>query len=319
MSSELVLSAGETRGSIGVTGCGERSVCVNTRMCAWLVVTTVSVGVGTVQADTLTTGALKDNTLYQDDFGELSNGLGSFLFAGVNGRGEIRRGLIAFDVSMIPAGSTIKSVSLRLRMSRTQDGPEPVTLHRMLEDWGEGASNAPANEGAGTLAMPGDATWLHTFYDTALWTDTNSQPVPGGFFEPAASGTSVVDQIGFYMWSEAGMIADVQAWVNNPGSNFGWVIRGFEDGVTTAKRFDSRNNSVPANRPQLIVMFSPPMQGCPCDINNDDTVTSADFFDYLTAFFNMDLAADFDGSGSVDSADFFGFLTCFFEPPASCL
>ncbi len=292
---------------------------MNSKRCVWNVVGVVCLGAGIACADTVSVGAAKDNTLYQDDFGELSNGMGAYVFAGVNGRGEIRRGLIAFDVSMIPAGSVVKSATLRLRMSRTQDGPEPVSLHRMLADWGEGASNAPSNEGAGTFAMPGDATWIHTSFDTAVWTDSNSGPVPGGYFEEMASATSTVDQIGFYTWSDAGMAADVQQWVNDPGSNYGWGIVGFEDGVTTAKRFDSRNNATALNRPQLMIEYTLPMAMCPCDLSGDGAVTSGDFFDYLTAFFNMDPAADFDQSGKVDSGDFFLFLTCFFEPPATCL
>ena len=293
-----------------------------TRMCVWSVTGVMcaigGIGVGGAFADTATLNALKDNTLYQNDFGETSNGAGAYFFAGINGNGEIRRGLIAFDLSSIPPGATIQSVTLRLRMSRTTDGPEPVTLHRVLRDWGEGTSNASANEGMGAPATPGDATWIHTRFATEEWTDGTGTPAPGGYFDEVASATSNVDQIAFYTWTGPGLAADVERWVNKPQGNFGWMIRGFEDGASTAKRFDSRNNNTVANRPQLVVEYAPPAAMCPCDMNGDLNVTSADFFDFLTAFFNMDPAADFDGSGMVNSADFFGFLTCFFQPPAGC-
>src|SRR5262249_10911086 len=48
------------------------------------------------------------------------------------------------------------------------------------------------------------------------------------------------------------------------------------------------------------------------DFNCDGTVSSADFFDYLAAFFAGNPRADLDGDGAVNSADFFAFLTAFF-------
>ncbi|MGE3107999.1 MAG: DNRLRE domain-containing protein [Phycisphaerales bacterium] len=283
---------------------------------AWCALSTMCLGAACA-ADTITILPSKDNTLYQDDLGLLSNGQGAYLFAGVNGLGEIRRAVIAFDLSAIPPGSTVKSVTLRLNMSRTQDAAEPVSLHRALQDWGEGTSNAAANEGRGAPAATGDATWIHTFFDTSEWTD-GASPAPGGHFVLAPSATTAVDQVGPYSWSDPLMVSDVQTWVDVGSVNFGWVIRGFEDGASTAKRFDSRENSVVANRPQLTVTFTPPIAACPCDFDHDGAVSSPDFFGFLVAFFNMALEADFDGSGQVNSADFFAFLTCFFEPPASC-
>lgn len=51
---------------------------------------------------------------------------------------------------------------------------------------------------------------------------------------------------------------------------------------------------------------------CAVDVNCDQAVTSADFFDFLTAFFTNAPAADFDHDGIVTSQDFFGFLAAFF-------
>jgi hypothetical protein len=116
----------------------------------------------------------KDNTLYQyvPADGDRSNGAGFHFFAGENALGEIRRGVLAFDIAgHIPAGSTITSVSLSLNMSRTAfDTPRIVELHVLLADWGEGTSHAPGEEGTGAPATPNDATWRHRFYDTIFWT-----------------------------------------------------------------------------------------------------------------------------------------------------
>ncbi|MBC7771320.1 MAG: DNRLRE domain-containing protein [Pyrinomonadaceae bacterium] len=273
---------------------------------------------GTARADTVTLQAAKDNTLYQDDLGLLSNGAGAYFFAGVNGNGEIRRGLIAFDLSGIPVGAVISSASLTARMSRTTGDVEAVSLHRMLENWGEGASNAAANEGRGTVGQPGDATWLFAYLPGTLWAGGTSEPATGGNFETTASATTPVDQIGFYSWTGPGLNADVQRFVSSPGENFGWLVHGFENGVSTAKRFDSRQNNNAANRPTLTVTYSIPAPVCPCDLDRDGKVTSADMFLFLPAFFGEEPIADFDGSGLITSADFFEFLTCFFGLPGGC-
>lgn len=96
---------------------------------------------------TITIGPSKDNTLYEQPDGSLSNGVGQHIFAGHNNGGLARRGVIAFDIAgNVPAGAVINSVALTLNMSRTQSPGEDIQLHRLLTDWGEGASDASANE-----------------------------------------------------------------------------------------------------------------------------------------------------------------------------
>ena len=58
------------------------------------------------------------------------------------------------------------------------------------------------------------------------------------------------------------MVADVQAWLDQPSGNFGWLLLGGESTSATSKRFDSKENDTPANRPVLEVEFSlPPVPG----------------------------------------------------------
>ena len=85
--------------------------------------------------------SVKDNTLYQDAGGTLSNGAGTGFFAGINGQGLIRRGLVRFDVAAgVPAGATILSASLQLNCSNAGGGATPTDLYRVLADWGEAGS-----------------------------------------------------------------------------------------------------------------------------------------------------------------------------------
>jgi hypothetical protein len=185
----------------------------------------------------------KDNTLYQyfPAEGDLSNGAGFHFFAGENGMGELRRGVLAFDIAgSIPPGSTITGVSLSLNMSMTSsDTPRTVELHKLLADWGEGTSHAGGGEGGGAPATPGDATWRHRFYDMIFWT------MQGGDFSATVSASQSVGPIGQYTWSSAQMVADVQSWLDNPATNFGWLVLGDESAGATAKRFDTRESASP--------------------------------------------------------------------------
>lgn len=54
------------------------------------------------------------------------------------------------------------------------------------------------------------------------------------------------------------MVADVQNWLDNPAADFGWLISADNElTLTTAKRFDARENPTLANRPVLNVTYTP--------------------------------------------------------------
>jgi len=185
----------------------------------------------------------KDNTLYEfdPDDGDHSNGAGFHFFAGETAMSELRRGVLAFDIAgSIPPGSIITSVTLSMNMSRTiSETPRIVELHKLLADWGEGTSHAPGEEGDGAPATTNDATWRHRFFDTIFWA------MQGGDFSPTVSASQSVGPLGQYTWSSAQMVADVQSWVNNPASNFGWLVVGDESAAGTTKRFDTRESASP--------------------------------------------------------------------------
>ena len=170
-----------------------------------------------------------------------SNALGFHFFAGETALSELRRGVLAFDIAgNIPPGSTITAVSLSLNMSRTPTNSAYVMeLHKLLADWGEGTSIAPGEEGTGAPATPNDATWRHRFFDTIFWS------TQGGDFSATVSASQSVGPLGHYMWSSAQMVADVQGWLDNPASNFGWLMLGDESTNLTAKRFDTRESTSP--------------------------------------------------------------------------
>ena len=208
-----------------------------------LTVGLIFIGAGLASALTISIMPSKDNTLYDYDpaEGDHSNGAGFHFFAGETAMGELRRGVLAFDIAgSIPPGSTITAVSLSLNMSRTLlETARTVELHKLLADWGEGTSHAPGEEGDGAPATTNDATWRHRFFDTIFWA------MQGGDFSATVSASQVVGPVGQYTWSSAQMVADVQSWLDNPSSNFGWLVLGDESTNATSKRFDTRESASP--------------------------------------------------------------------------
>jgi hypothetical protein len=257
----------------------------------------------TALADSVTIEPAKDNTLFEPS--GLSNGSGDGLFCGRKGAfagGLLVRALLQFDVAAaVPSGSTIDSVSLTLTVqaSAPGSGDQVHTLHRVAQDWGEGDSIAFG--GAGVPAEPGDATWTNTFFPTDIW-DT-----PGGDFDATVSGSATVGImfVGVTWESTAQMVADVQTWLDDPSSNFGWLMKGNEDVLQTAKRFGSREHPDPLIRPSLTIEFTPP--ACP-DIDGDDVVGFSDLLVILSTW-SPDPGScpgcpgDVDGDDDVDFQD----------------
>jgi hypothetical protein len=214
------------------------------------------------RADVIEATSSRDTTIFQNN---PNNSLGGAvtIYAGTNSNNSPRRSLIAFDLSAIPAGSTINSVRLDLVLADVSGGESVPTrtlgLHTLVGDWGEGTKGwllGPGGTGQGYAADEGDATWTYQFFDTDPWTNL------GGDFVGTASATaSVGDVVGAtYSWSSTGMIADVQGWVDDPGSNFGWLLMGDESASGTFRTFWTREADLvgrAADHPRLVVDYAP--------------------------------------------------------------
>lgn len=227
------------------------------RTVLWIVGITAVLGFDLAAAGSATIGCSRDNTLFQDAEGDTSNGSGPAIFAGNNGQNLIRRALVRFDLAeVVPAGASIDAVVLTLELSSAPDTiARQIALHRVLAEWGEGSSSSSG--GGGAPAMPSDATWLHTRYPDQFWNE------PGGDFVHSPSATAFVGGVDSYTWTGAGLRADVQHWLADPASNFGWLIRGEESAPRTVRRFDSRESDLPSHRPTLTVFYSEPVPSRP--------------------------------------------------------
>lgn len=177
----------------------------------------------------------RDATLFADAVDNAS-GRGD-LFAGLNGRGDERRLLIAFDdLDRLPADIALLDVSLRLQVLRTS-ATEPVrmTLHRVTRTWVEGPTSSPG--GGGVPAQNGDVTWRHGLFPLLLWQQ------PGGDFDPEPLSEAQVGSGSVVFPGTAELLALVDSWRSGATENHGLLIRVDESaGRQSSRRFGSRES-----------------------------------------------------------------------------
>lgn len=267
-----------------------------------------SIFAASAPADTISIVADQDNTLFGPTEDDLSSGSGEHIYAGrigsFGGTNNIRRAAIHFDVSAIPEGATINSAEVRIQVvKRPPGGATNVsnTLHRCLESWGEGASEAGG--GSGTSAETNDVTWTYRFFPDQTWS------TPGGDFESAVSGSVSIIGTGSYTFTGAGLAADVQDWVDGAANN-GWILIADTSVPKTVSKIASRENPTSAFQPTLVVDYEMggilgdltgdgfvngadlglllvdwgPCSGCPGDLNDDGFVNGADLGLLLVAW-----------------------------------
>ena len=213
-------------------------------------------------SQTVSIEAGADNTLYEDSLQAVSNGSGAIILAGrINADVDsMRRTLLYFDVAgNLPHGAIVEAVTLNLYLERGNGGVREIRVHRLLTDWGEGASTVNGG-GQGAPAEPGDATWEHTFYPDAWWGRD------GGLYVGRVSASQQVGTDGASndipascSWGSTDrLVDDVRRWLRDPASNFGWILIGDESVKQTAKRFVSRDSVNTDLRPSLSVTYSLP-------------------------------------------------------------
>jgi spore coat protein A len=179
----------------------------------------------------------QDNTV-AEDFPDNSSGACDSVFSGSTDVGFARRALMQFDIAgQIPAGSIINSVTLSMDVTRGGNHVDSTfSLHPINAAWVEGVEGCGARGGGQGEPSTGGVTW-------------NTMPGFG-----ASSGDTIINNTSPVWSSTATMVSDVTAWLNSPGTNYGWVLIGDEASSTTTRRFDSREGGSP---PVLTVDFTP--------------------------------------------------------------
>ncbi len=206
---------------------------------------------GDTSADTITLTPIADTSLFEyvpdNNLGGLTD-----VAAGTIRLLKRSRGLFKFDLTQVPSSATITSAAFDIQVVKVPPSPlgSIFSLNRVLRDWGEG-------NGAGTMlgspATAGQATWNNRFHPSTPWT-----PPGGGAdvdYVGAFSATNFINGFGPYTFnSTTGLVADVQAWLNDPSTNFGWMlISEREASRETVRRFGSRED--PSHAPVLVIGF----------------------------------------------------------------
>ena len=213
-----------------------------------------------LQAGTAALNPVADTTLIEYASNANLGGV-DFFNAGTSGIGYRNRALMQFSLSeVIPAGAIINSATLILDIVRqpgSDSEPSPFSLHRMLTSWDEGDKIPDeSSPGLGAIATIGEATWIHRSLGGEMWAAPGG--LPGVDYFSTASSTAFVYGLGdpVEFGSTLDLTADVQLWLDNPQSNFGWMLlTQTEDIVKTARSFASREHEI--GGPILVIDFTP--------------------------------------------------------------
>ncbi len=217
----------------------------------------ISSKISHAQLDSIIFVSEKDNSIYSERPNN-SNGAGISLFSGrTKGMfgSEVRRAFLKFNFSALPSNAQIQSVKLIVSVTGAanfNNATYNFSLHKVLKDWGEGISSGT---GTGASATVNDVTWINNFYNSSSWTNL------GGDFSPISSASSNITYLSFPLnygvWSSIGMKNDVNNWIINSSTNFGWIIIGEETVLGSAFFFGSREGTL-FDKPTLKVFYTLP-------------------------------------------------------------
>jgi hypothetical protein len=174
----------------------------------------------------------------------LSNEVGEALF-NFGGDSEVRieldvdeRALLAFDLTAIPVTATILDADLAGTLLQIPLAPSAIHLHRVLEPWDEGIQS-----GAGGAA------------NHVMRTATTAWMTPGAGPPLSASSTAVASFLPILGSQTMDLPNDViTLWVQNPGTNHGFVLISTNDDST---RITTSEGTPSSARPVLTVTFVP--------------------------------------------------------------
>lgn len=156
--------------------------------------------------------------------------------------GDNTRTLIRFSgLSNIPASAVVSSVTLELWCSfRTAGGTGTIDIYRATRAW--------------NVAQ---ATW-NEYATSSAWATAGGRGTGDSAASTSYSGTQ--SGTGAYKsFSSAGLIADVQAWIDGSVTNDGWLLKNNQDpasaGLNDTFGFTSSEGS-DGHRPKLTVVYS---------------------------------------------------------------
>ena len=141
--------------------------------------------------------------------------------------------LIRWDLSSVPAIAEVESVTLEIDV--TNPTSDTYEIYALKRDWSEGQVSweSATNQGQWELAGAQGVTDISS---TVLGTLTSS-----------STGRAAIEL-------NAVGVATVQSWIQDPSSNFGFVIQDYEN-ASNGIDFSSSESTTMANRPKLSMTY----------------------------------------------------------------
>jgi hypothetical protein len=189
-----------------------------------------------VQVNPLTATLTATGDTYIAEAGKATTNFGTAASLTVDGKPD-HGALLKWDLSSIPAGSTIQSVALSINVTGTST--DTYEIYEVKRSWTES-----------------QATWKKANSSTN-WQSAGAQGALDRGSTVLGTVSATATGIRTVILNAAGL-AVVQGWVNNPFTNFGFVFQDYANSTDDDLVFSSREISVAANRPQLIVLYNPP-------------------------------------------------------------
>ncbi|MXX59828.1 MAG: DNRLRE domain-containing protein [Rhodothermaceae bacterium] len=211
----------------GATGLAEKTIAVRDSH-------SVTVSFQDGMAPTTDYRGTRDTKIRENSPGEF---FGSDTEIEVDGDSD-KAGLLKWDLSSIPANSTILSAEIILEI--TNGSTDTYEVYELRRDWEEGESNWYQYSNGNMWQVEG-----------ANGSDDRGSDVLGSFdAEFPGRDTIRLDQ--------AAMTA-IKGWVDDPSTNHGFILLDYDDSSSDGIDFDSREVSTEENRPKLTVTYTPPV------------------------------------------------------------
>ena len=185
--------------------------------------------------------------------------------------------LLRWDISSIPAGSTVTASSLTLNITNLTNGSYP--LYGLLRPW-----------------IENQATWT-SYAAGSDWQTAGAQ----GSLDRNAAAIGVLGPVGTGLQTitlNAAGVALVQSWVDNPAQNFGLIIA--DSTTTDGADWDSSEAATASNRPRLTVDYVSP--GGPTATPSDTPVAPTPTATAVPGTVRFAVIGDF-GDASAEEAD----------------
>ncbi|OQY25893.1 MAG: hypothetical protein B6244_14630, partial [Candidatus Cloacimonetes bacterium 4572_55] len=190
----------------------------------------------------------EDTAFGTGSYSLLNYGGSADIFAVGNVNGVIARGLIRWDLSSIPPGSTIVTAQMSLYSDSSYGGSITIDTHRLLRPWVEGTLDGQNRQ----LDNPDSACWTEYGYGEE-W----DSPGANGAADREAEVISTTNGngTGWYFWD---FKAVVQSWVDGEWVNDGLILKANNESIENMKYFVPSEGQSETLRPTLVIEYAVP-------------------------------------------------------------